>query len=305
MKVIVFGSLNMDLSINCERIPGEGETVEGDSFLVNPGGKGANQAVAASRLGADVVMCGAVGKDDFGEVMIGCMEGAGVDTTHIKRTDEHATGTAIILRNGGNNRIVIGHGANFHPKREDVLKAIEDVSEPGDIFLTQFENDYDVVKAAIKDAHDHGLFTMLNPAPAREIDEDLWPYIDFICMNETECKIVTGIYPYGPDDARQAELKLADKGVKQIVVTLGERGVSGYDGTHSYFINAHDVEATDTTGAGDTFIGALIAARADGVGFEDSLRFATKASALAVTRLGAMQSIPSKDEVVAFEVKKG
>lgn len=296
-KVLVLGSLNMDLSINCDRIPDAGETLAGSGFITNPGGKGANQAVAAARLGADVHFIGAVGDDAFGEVLIGCLEGANINTAHIFTSETLPTGTASIIRVDGNNRIILSHGANYALDKDAVLKTIDEVGEAGDIFLAQFENEPELTYAALECAHKHGLFTMINPAPAREIPEDVWPNLDYVCINETECEILCGQYPYGLEDAAEAAKKIHAKGPSQVVITLGSQGAFGSDTEGSFFVPARKVEALDTTAAGDTFIGAMIAGRSRSMGFKESMEYATKASSLTVSRLGAMQSIPSQTEV--------
>lgn len=297
VKVLVLGSLNMDLSINCERIPDAGETLAGSGFITNPGGKGANQAVAAARLGADVHFIGAVGDDAFGEVLIGCLEGANVDTAHVTTSKTLPTGTASIIRIDGNNRIILSHGANYALNKDAVLQTIDEVGEPGDIFLAQFENEPNLTHAALERAHKRSLFTMVNPAPAREIPKNVWPTLDYVCINETECEILCGQYPYGLEDAEEAAKKIRLRGPSQVVITLGSQGAFGCDVDGSFFVPARKVEALDTTAAGDTFIGAMIAGRSRGMSFAESMHYATKASSLAVSRLGAMQSIPSQAEV--------
>lgn len=300
-NVVVLGSLNMDLSINCDRIPDAGETMEGSGFITNPGGKGANQAVAAARLGAPVRFIGAVGEDAFGEVLLGCMEGAHIDVSHIQKSAAFPTGTATILRCDGDNRIVLSHGANYSLNEDEVLKAIDELGEPGDVFLAQFETEEQLTYAALKHAHDKGMFTMINPAPAHAIPDDLWPYLDYVCINETECEILCGEYPYGIEDASHAAQKIREKGVGQVVITMGEQGAFGADEDGEFFVPSRKVEALDTTAAGDTYIGAMIAAHALGKTFHEAMEYATKASSITVSRLGAMQSIPSKEEVDALK----
>lgn len=296
-KAIVFGSLNMDLSICCDRIPAAGETIEGNSFITNPGGKGANQAVGAARMGAPVTMIGAVGDDMFGSVLLGCLDGADIDTTHVATVEHCASGTATIIRCDGDNRIVLDHGANFALDAPTVCAAIDEVAEPGDIFLVQFECEPDVTREALRHAHDKGLFTMVNPAPARNVPDELWPFIDYLCMNETECEALTGDFPFGPEDASLAAHKIAAKGVSQVVVTLGSKGSYGLDGDDEHFVRAIPVHAVDTTAAGDTFIGAMVSAHLMGMGFKEAMELATKASSITVQRVGAQQSIPSLGEV--------
>ncbi|MEY8677971.1 ribokinase [Granulimonas faecalis] len=296
-KALVFGSMNMDLSICCARIPAAGETIDGDSFITNPGGKGANQAVAASRMGAPVTMVAAVGDDTFGSVLLGCLDGAGIDVSAVRTVTEVPTGTATIIRVDGDNRIILDHGANYCLSSADVCDAVDRFGEPGDVFLTQFECEPDATAAALAHAHDRGLFTMVNPAPARPIPDDFWRSVDYLCMNETECESITGDFPFGPEDASMAARKIAGKGVSQVVVTLGSKGSYGYDRGEECFVPARCVDAVDTTAAGDTFIGAMVSGHLMGMGFRESMELATCASALTVQRVGAQQSIPSLAEV--------
>lgn len=289
----------MDLSICCARVPAAGETIDGDSFITNPGGKGANQAVAASRMGAPVVMVAAVGDDTFGSVLLGCLDGAGIDISAVRTVPEVPTGTATIIRIDGDNRIILDHGANYCLSSADVRAAVDRFGEPGDVFLTQFECDPAATAAALAHAHNRGLFTMVNPAPARTIADDLWSSVDYLCMNETECESITGDFPFGPEDASMAARKIAGRGVSQVVITLGSKGAYGYDRGEECFVPALRVDAVDTTAAGDTFIGAMVSGHLMGMGFRESMELATRASALTVQRVGAQQSIPSLAEVNA------
>lgn len=289
----------MDLSICCARVPAAGETIDGDSFITNPGGKGANQAVAASRMGAPVVMVAAVGDDTFGSVLLGCLDGAGIDISAVRTVPEVPTGTATIIRIDGDNRIILDHGANYCLSSADVRAAVDRFGEPGDVFLTQFECDPAATAAALAHAHNRGLFTMVNPAPARPIVDDLWSSVDYLCMNETECESITGDFPFGPEDASMAARKIAGRGVSQVVITLGSKGAYGYDRREECFVPALRVDAVDTTAAGDTFIGAMVSGHLMGMGFRESMELATRASALTVQRVGAQQSIPSLAEVNA------
>lgn len=289
----------MDLSICCARVPAAGETIDGDSFITNPGGKGANQAVAASRMGAPVVMVAAVGDDTFGSVLLGCLDGAGIDISAVRTVPEVPTGTATIIRIDGDNRIILDHGANYCLSSADVRAAVDRFGEPGDVFLTQFECDPAATAAALAHAHNRGLFTMVNPAPARPIADDLWSSVDYLCMNETECESITGDFPFGPEDASMAARKIAGRGVSQVVITLGSKGAYGYDRGEECFVPALRVDAVDTTAAGDTFIGAMVSGHLMGMGFRESMELATRASALTVQRVGAQQSIPSLAEVNA------
>ena len=296
-KVVVFGSLNMDLSIESDHMPVMGETIMGRCFITNPGGKGANQAVASAKLGAEVVMLGAVGEDAFGDQMIASLAEEGVQCEYIERVSDLATGVALITRVAGDNFIVLGSGANAAPTAEGVHTALDEVARGGDVFLTQLECEFDATMAAFRDAHDRGMYTVLNPAPARELPEWVYPCLDMVVVNESECELLTGIYPENDETAQQAMEKLSALGVGTVVVTLGERGsVVLSKGTMLKAVPCK-VNAIDTTCAGDTYIGALVASYARGITLERAIDLATKASAMATTKIGAQQSIPRLQDV--------
>lgn len=232
-------------------------------------------------------------------MLLGCLDGAGIDVSAVRTVTEVPTGTATIIRVDGDNRIILDHGANYCLSSADVCDAVDRFGEPGDVFLTQFECEPDATAAALAHAHDRGLFTMVNPAPARPIPDNFWRSVDYLCMNETECESITGDFPFGPEDASMAARKIAGKGVSQVVVTLGSKGSYGYDRGEECFVPARCVDAVDTTAAGDTFIGAMVSGHLMGMGFRESMELATCASALTVQRVGAQQSIPSLAEVNA------
>lgn len=299
-KVIVFGSLNMDLSIQCARIPQQGETMDGDSFIITPGGKGANQAVAASRLGARVSMIGAVGDDIFARELTAGLAASNIDTTHVQSIPNTASGTATIMRIDNDNRIILGHGANWALKKDDVCKVLDQIAEPEDIFLTQFECDAAATDAAIKHAYRLGMYTMLNPAPVRAVPDNVWPCVDYICVNETESEALTGILPHNEEEAREVAKAMQERGASSCVITLGAQGAYGQTKQEGAFVPSRHVTAIDTTAAGDTFIGAMAAAKIAGKDFFESMQWATGASSLTVSRLGAQQSIPWKQELDAL-----
>lgn len=295
-QVIVFGSLNMDLSIECDRTPLIGETLLGRNFITNPGGKGANQAVAAAKLGGCVHMLGAVGADAFGDQMVASLAEAGVRCERIAVVDDKPTGVAVIERVGGDNCIIVDSGANLHPDSAFVESRLDEIAHPGDVFLAQLECDFETTVAALCRAHDRGLCTVLNPAPARALPLDLYPSLDVIVVNETECEILTGVYPDGPSSIRRVLGVFEERGAHCALITLGERGsVLGAAGSDT-ILHAEPltVDVVDTTCAGDTYLGAFVAARADGASNEAAMDLATRASALAITRIGAQQSIPTR-----------
>lgn len=299
-KVIVFGSMNMDLSVQCARVPQQGETMDGDSFIITPGGKGANQAVAASRLGANVVMIGAVGDDIFAHELVATLDASDVDTSHVATVRNTPSGSATILRIKNDNRIILSHGANWALDAPSVCAVLDEVAEPEDIFLTQFECASQTTDEVLKYAYRAGLYTMLNPAPVRAVPDNVWPCVDFICVNETESEALTGILPKDEAQAAEVARSMHERGASSCVITLGALGAYGQCGKEGGFVPARHVSALDTTAAGDTFIGAMAAAKLAGKSFFEAMQWATGASSLTVSRLGAQQSIPWQQEVDAL-----
>ena len=315
--VVVFGSLNMDLSVACERMPVAGETVAGHGFITNAGGKGANQAVAASRMGAATFMVGAVGSDAFGRELVAGLEGAGVDCSHVAFRTDVETGTATIIRCAGDNRIVLSPGANQVLAGEDAAAAIRDIvaSElaagddgrgmpddiapaAGSVFIAQGECDAAATAAALAYAHELGFYTVFNPAPACDLPTAVWPHVDLVCPNETECAAITGVLPGDDATCKSALGALLAKGTGAAVVTLGGSGsVTLGDDGEPLRMPSLSREVIDTTAAGDTFIGALAAARAEGEPLLECMTAGARAAAVTVSRLGAQRSIPTRDEV--------
>lgn len=298
--VIVFGSLNMDLSIEADRMPQAGETLSGRGFLMNPGGKGANQAVAAARMGARVHMVGAVGEDVFGDRMVAALSDAGVSSRHVRRLADVPTGVASIARVEGDNRIILDAGANRMLAADDVSASLDALAKAGDVFLTQLECSLEATLAALSDARVRGMYTVLNPAPACPLPESVWADVDLVCANETECEAITGVFPHDDGTIRSALKRLAERGVPTVALTLGDRGSAVLSGDRLLRATPPRCDAVDTTCAGDTYIGALVAGLAGGMDIQLALAWASAASALATTRVGAQQSIPSREEVEAL-----
>lgn len=295
--VVVFGSLNMDLAIESDRMPQKGETIPGRDFIVNPGGKGANQAVAAAKAGVPTRMIGAVGEDLFGDRLLAELAGHGVDCAGVARAAGVETGVAVILRSGGDNRIVLSAGANGAIAPGDAEAALERLAAPGDVFVTQMECDAAATEAAIRRARALGLYVMVNVAPPRELPRELWSCVDLVCVNETECAAVTGVLPEGEDDLPRALEAICALGPAAAVITLGERGsVALADGVVTR-VAAVPVKAVDTTAAGDTYLGYLAAARVRGASLPEAMRTAARAAALTATRVGAQQAIPTAEEL--------
>lgn len=313
-KVVVFGSMNMDLSIAVRRVPNAGETVLGPDFVSNAGGKGANQAVAAARLGADVRMIAAVGADPFGDELVRGLEAAGVDCAHVRRLTGVSTGIAVILRSGGDNRIVVVGGANLALAARDVTDDLRALGKPGDVLVVQGECDERATLAALRAARARGLSTILNAAPARPLPDAAWDDVDLVCVNETECEVMCGILPEDDASCERAASRLLEMGAGAAVITLGSRGsfgmcravgASGDAGGpgavgETVRVPAVPADAVDTTGAGDTFVGALAAGHVRGLSLRESMEWGSAAASLAVRRLGAQQAIPTEAEVAAL-----
>lgn len=285
--IYITGSLNMDLGIEASRIPESGETIAGTNFMASSGGKGANQAVAVSLLGADVRMCGVVGEDAFGATLLDELQNFGVEVSSVRTESQISTGTAIILISEGNNRIILDKGANAHLTTSDIDRFLAD-ARSGDIYLTQLENPVDVIGYGLKKAKAAGMYTILNPAPADPRIAAYFDFVDLITPNETELALLGG------KDA------LFSAGIRTIVTTLGADGYEIATPTSSQKYPCIRVTAVDTTAAGDTLCGGLAVGLSEGRTLADACAFGSLAASIACTRRGAQSSIPSRREVLAI-----
>jgi ribokinase len=302
--ILVIGSLNMDLVARCERLPERGQTIMGRDFFTAPGGKGANQAVAAARLGARVSMAGCVGRDAFGETLLAGLREAGIRSDDVLPVDG-PTGTALItIDAAGANTIVVISGANLACDAALVDRALVGANGPG-ILLLQHEIPPDANTRAIEVARQAGWFVMLNPAPARPIQADLLKLVDLVTPNESEVAAIAGRAVGNRLDALAAARSLLAMGAGAVLVTLGGDGAIYCDASRAWHCPAVPVEAVDTTAAGDAYVGALAAALAEQKPLEESLGFAAAAAGLAVTRLGAQPSLASRAELAAFVARHG
>ena len=291
-KVVVIGSSNTDMTIKAERLPKPGETILGGIFVMGPGGKGANQAVAARRLGADVSFICKVGKDIFGDNAIEGYRKEGIDTSRILRSDK-ASGTALILVDAkAENCISVAPGANGDLSPEDI-DSVADVIRSAGYLILQLEIPVESVLRAARIAHEAGVYVILNPAPACPLPRELFSYVSLITPNQTESALLTGI----EDNLDAAVDKLLEMGVKDVVVTLGSKGSMVVSGGERTFVPSQKVNAVDTTAAGDTFCGALCVALSEGSSLVQAAGFATKASALTVQKMGAQDSIPYRSDI--------
>ncbi|MFW6116028.1 MAG: ribokinase [Chloroflexota bacterium] len=299
-QIVVVGSLNVDLVIQTPRFPEPGETITGRGFRQVFGGKGANQAAAAARLGADTVLVGCVGGDASGARYLENLAGLGLDVSHVRRDDQAATGTAFILVDeGGENAIVLAPGANARLSPRDVERARETIAAAA-VLLVQLETPLETVARALEVARQEGTATILNPAPAARLSAELLACVDVLVPNQSEASLLTGLPVSTLADAFRAGEVLREHGAGSVIVTLGDRGALSVDGQGRLHAPAHAVDVVDTTAAGDAFCAALAVARAEGMGREEGLRFANAAGALAVTRFGAQPSLPDRDEVKAL-----
>ena len=301
-RIVVVGSSNTDMVVKAERLPAPGETVTGGQFLVAPGGKGANQAVAAARLGADVTLVAKVGTDMFGDQAIAGYQKEGIHTDFIFRDPAHPTGVALILVDQkGENLISVASGANHALSPEDVQLAADRI-RTADVVVLQLESPLETVAFAAEFAARAGVPVILDPAPAPAgpLDPALLKHVRCLKPNETEAERLTGVRVCDEATARQAADKLLAAGVKSAIVTLGAKGALWVEGGRSGFVPGISVEALDSTAAGDAFSGALACGLARGLGLDEAARYASLVGALSVTRLGAQPSLPSELEVQRF-----
>lgn len=300
-KILVVGSLNVDMVMNVDHMPAEGETILCDGMTLVPGGKGANQACAAGRLGTDVAMLGAIGDDDYGALQLKSLSEAGVEVGGLLKKEGQNTGTAFITVNkSGNNSIVVVPGANSAFRPEDI-EANRELIEQCEIMILQLEIPLDTICYAAKLAKSLGKTVILDPAPVPEhFPEELYEYVDIVKPNETELGMLTGIAEAQKHLTEAAQV-LKARGVKNVLVTLGGDGVYiNPESGEEIRIPACKVKAVDTTAAGDSFTAALAAMLLNGESLEAAAEFANRVSAIVVTRKGAQSSIPTIDEVVNY-----
>jgi ribokinase len=308
--LVVAGSLNMDFVVSVDRLPAAGETVLGRDFRMIPGGKGANQACAAGRLGGDSVgvkMIGRVGYDVFADHLKASLSAAGVDVTAVHATRAQPTGVALIWVNRqGQNSIVVASGANHELAAGDV-EAMRKSLRGAAIALFQLETRLDTVEAALKLAREEGAITVLDPAPAQPLPPGLLAAVDILTPNESEALLLCARAParVSVGEARELAESLRGLGPRTVIVKLGEQGCLLLNDTGSRHFPGYKVEVRDTTAAGDTFNAALAVALAEGRAIEEAIPFANAAAAISVTRLGAQASAPGRAEVEEFLATDG
>ncbi len=298
-RVCVVGSINMDLVVGTPRLPAPGETILGGPFTTHPGGKGANQAVAARRMGAEVAMIGRVGDDAHGAQLQRLLADEGIDTTHVHALSGEATGVALITVDSatGENTIVVAGGANQQLTTADVESAYEGIAA-SDVLLMQLEVPLEAVMAAACLGRESGASVILNAAPAAALPEELLRILDVLIVNESEAALLAGA-AVGEEEPEALARTLRDKGPASVVLTLGARGALHWNGDIVRTVSALEVNPLDTVAAGDAFAGALAAGLASGLSMEAALRRAAAAGSLATTKAGAIPSLPTRTAVEA------
>ncbi|MCK4377184.1 MAG: ribokinase [Actinomycetia bacterium] len=299
-KIVVVGSINIDLVVKSYKFPLPGETVIGNAMQTFPGGKGANQAVAASRLGADVQMVGCVGDDVFGEDLIGNLKTNRVGTDFVRKIKDKSSGIAmIIVSENGQNSIVLAPGANMMVNKELVEKA-ENVIKNSDALIVQFEIPLDVVFYTIDMAKTFKKKIFLNPAPAQKIPDAILKKVDYIIPNETEATIITGIQVKDLNTAQRAASNLINRGSKSVILTLGENGCLLVSEKEMIHLSAFSINVVDTTSAGDAFVSAFAVGILRNFTEKRAAEYANIAGALASTKLGAQSSLPTRKDIEMF-----
>ncbi|HBW83880.1 MAG TPA: ribokinase [Gammaproteobacteria bacterium] len=296
-QIMVIGSINTDLVVNTGKLPSPGETVLGDKFYVNQGGKGANQAVAAARLGANVSMVGCVGSDDFGKQAVAGLTAENVDCAHIARVKSVSTGVALIsVDRAGINQITVSPGANNYTRRETIDQAFNDIPQEPTVLL-QLEIPVDSVQYAVQLGRARNCRVILDPAPAQKLSGSLYKNVSLITPNASEAAALTGVPVTDVSEARKAANKLQKLGCENIILTLGEAGALVQSNGTCTLIKAPKVVAHDTTAAGDCFNGALATALTEGAELIEAVKFACHAAAMSVTKQGAQSSMPKRGEI--------
>lgn len=303
-KIVVVGSCNTDMVIKADRLPVPGETILGGTFFMNPGGKGANQAVAAAHMGGNVTLISKTGNDVFGKQSVMLYTAENIKTDFIFSDPKHPSGVALItVDSHGENCIVVASGANACLNSSDIDKACAEI-ESSDLVLMQLEIPIETVEYVAEMATKKGIKVILNPAPARALSNSLLKNIYIIIPNRNEAEILSGIKVTDIETAKQAAAIISAKGVDIVVITLGSQGalIKEYETFH--FVEAYKVDALDTTAAGDTFCGSVCVGLSEGKSVLDAVKLAAKAAAITVTRMGAQASIPFRSELSSLDVEQ-
>jgi len=299
-KIVVVGSSNTDMIVKLSRLPKPGETIGGGAFSTAAGGKGANQAVAAARAGAEVGLVARVGDDSFGEQAITGFVGDGIDVGHVTRDPAAPSGVALIfVDEKGENSIAVAPGANAGLTPNDV-EAAEELITGADVVVMQLETPLETVERAATLAREHGARVILNPAPAQPLSDEILGNVSILTPNESEAELLTGIQVEGDAGAEEAARALVARGVETVILTLGSRGAFVFESESGELVPGFEVDAVDTTAAGDVFNGSLAVGLAEGMPLARAVGFANAAAALSVTKLGAQPSAPTRAEIDTF-----
>lgn len=297
MNILVVGSFMMDQVVTTSLVPQKGETVIGESFTINPGGKGANQAVTAQRLGAKVKMVGQLGDDPNGEVFVRVLNDEGIDIQDILIDTKQSTGVGFITKEtSGDNRIIVVPGANMTYRYSDFEKIIDKLDEIS-IAILQLEMDFEVTYKIISKLQNLQIPIILNPAPAQILSDKWLSKINYLTPNETELGILTNSVIETLEDVEKAVNQLLNKGVDNVIVTLGDKGAYFANQFETGYIEANKVEVVDTVAAGDSFNGALAVAILEGKSMRDSVMFANRVGSMTVTKVGAISSLPYRKDL--------
>lgn len=294
-NIYVLGSINMDLVIQTPYMPKNGETIKGQNFFMNEGGKGANQAVAASKQNINTFLIGNIGKDVFGKKSLDTLKNYQVKCAYVQETNK-STGIAMIVIENNNNRIILDTGANDEIQLQQIDNALNHVQK-GDLFITQLENNFSAIEYGLKKAKEKEMITIFNPAPAKELPISIYSFVDYLILNESECEILTNICPENEKKQKEAYQFFQQNGLKKLIITLGEKGSVYFSDEETFLIKANKIEPVDTTAAGDTFVGTFAASLAQGKSEIFALNYASLCSSLTCLKKGAQQSIPTLSEV--------
>lgn len=305
-EVVIVGSTNMDMVVNTDRIPVPGETILANNFFMNPGGKGANQAVAIARLGGKAIFVTKIGNDVFGHQSIQLFDDEGIDTKYILSDTELPSGVALITVDKlGENSIVVAAGANGNLYAADLTENILTEISNAKILLMQLEIPMETVNYLAAFAASKGVKVILNPAPMNEVSVELLKNLYAITPNKTEAELLSGISVNNIEAAKKAVKIICDKGVDNVIITLGSQGALIYESGEYVMVDAEKVQAIDTTAAGDVFNGALVVSLSQGKSLLEATKFACKAAAISVTRIGAQSSIPYRNELIIENLPLG